>query len=82
MNYVLASMNQKEGPVQSEDPEDIPEFKNIYVEDCFCKGAKKGIKIQGMEGKPETIHDIYFSNCSFEAESEDVLENCMNIEIK
>lgn len=82
MNYVLTNMNQKEGPLQSEDPEDIPVFKNIYVEDCFCKGAKTGIKIQGMDGKPEAIHDIYFSNCVFEADGEDILENCMNIEIK
>ena len=82
MNYVLASMNQKEDTVQSEDPADIPEFKNIYIEDCCCKGAKMPVKIQGLQGKPETIHDIHVLNCSFEAREESIFQNCVDIEIK
>lgn len=82
MNYVLASMNQTESTLQSEDPEDIPEFRNIYIEDCCCKGAKMPVKIQGLEGKPHTIHDIHILNCAFETEKESVLLNCEDIEIK
>lgn len=82
MNYVLASMNQREDTVQGEDAEDIPEFKNIYIEDCCCKGAGMPVKIQGLQGKPESIHDIHILNCAFEAEKENLLVNCRNIVIK
>lgn len=82
MNYAPIKTENAEGNVQEPDPEDIPEFRNIYVDDCYCKGAKVGIKVQGIEGRPETIHDIHFTNCFFEADGEDILENCMNVEIK
>lgn len=82
MNYVLATMNQREGALQSEDPEDIPEFRNIVIEDCCCKGARMGVKIQGMEGKPGAIHDIQIVNCVFEAERENELCNCEEVTVR
>ncbi|MBR6696893.1 MAG: glycoside hydrolase family 28 protein [Lachnospiraceae bacterium] len=81
MNYVHNNMNYHEPVSQSEELDDIPEFRNIYLENCVCKGANRGIKIAGLDGKPHTIHDIHFKNCSFEADNENVLVNCENIYI-
>ncbi len=82
MNYVLNTMDYEDAVVKSEDPEDIPEFRNVYIEDCCAKGAQMVLKVQGLEGKPDTIHDIYIKNCDFEAKEENSLKNCRDIVIR
>lgn len=79
MNYVHHNINYHEPVVASEDPEDIPIFRDIVVENCSCKGAKIGVKIAGLPGKPYTIRDISFKNCSFAAEKAQELADCENV---
>lgn len=79
MNYVHNNMNYHEPVSESEEQDDVPEFRNIYLENCICKGAKQAVKIAGLEGKSYTIHDVYFKNCSFEAEEENSFGECENI---
>ena len=80
MNYVHHNINYHEPVVESEDPEDIPVFRDILVENCSCKGAKVGVKIAGLQGRPYTIRDVSFKNCSFVAEKDRELNDCENIQ--
>ncbi len=47
----------------SSDPEDIPEFKNIYFERCICSDESPGTVVRGLEGCHGTVHDVYFKDC-------------------
>jgi len=49
------------------------------VEDCSCKGAKTGVKIAGLSGKPYTIRNVKFKNCEFFAEKSNELYDCEEI---
>lgn len=80
MNYVHKNMSYDETVIDSDRLDDIPEFRNIYVENCVCKDAKIAVKIAGLQGLPHTIHDVYFKDCSFVAENENVLTDCENIQ--
>lgn len=79
MNYVHHNINYDEAVVESENPEDIPVFQDMLVENCHCKGAKVGVKIAGLPGKPYTIRNVTFKNCSFLAERNKDLSDCENI---
>lgn len=70
MDYVHNLMDYHDPVVQSDDPEDIPEFCNICIEDCVCTGGEKGVLIHGLAGRPETIHHIKIHNCEFEAKTD------------
>lgn len=82
MNYVHHNMNYHEPVEESEDPEDIPVFQDILMENCVCRGAKTGVKIAGLPGRPYTIHDVQFINCSFAADREKELSDCENISVE
>ena len=61
MGYVLKNLETTEtDEMQSTLKEDIPEFKDITLENIYCKHAKTAIKIQGLKELP--IHDIHFNN--------------------
>ena len=79
MNYVHHNMNYHEPIEDSEDPEDIPVFRDICLENCVCRGAKVGVKIAGLPGKPYTIRNVQFRNCEFLADRETELTDCENI---
>lgn len=79
MNYVHHNINYHEPVVESDDPEDIPVFQNIVVEQCHCKGAKVAVKIAGLPGRPHTIQGVTFRKCEFAAETEKQLSDCENI---
>ena len=81
MNYVHVNMNYDEPIVESENAEDIPEFRNIYLENCQCQGAKTAIKIAGIKGKPHTIHDVYIKDCQFVADEENAFTDCEKVVI-
>lgn len=80
MNYVHKNISYDEAIVDSDVEDDIPEFRNIYVENCVCKGANVAVKIAGLPGRPNTIHDVYIIDCSFVADCENELTNCENIQ--
>ena len=81
MDYVHNLMDYHDPVVQSDDPEDIPEFKNILIEDCVCTGGEIGVVIHGLTGRPETVHDITIQNCDFDTVRETELLDCENIKI-
>ncbi len=69
MGYVLRNLETtKTDEMTSTNPEDIPEFKNIFMEDICCEHAKIGIKVEGLSALP--IHHLFFKNveiCADEA---------------
>ena len=82
MNYVHKNTSYDEATVESEAEEDVPKFRNIYIENCVCKGANTAVKIAGLPGRPDTVRDIHITGCSFVAECEDVFTNCENIYVE
>ena len=61
MGYVLSNIeDNKENSQTKIDPEDLPEFKDITMENILCSSAKIGIKIVGLPQLP--IHDLSFKN--------------------
>ena len=63
MDYVHNLMDYNDPVVQSNDPEDIPEFRNIYFKNCTCIGSGAPVKINPLNGYPDSIHDIHFEDC-------------------
>lgn len=82
MQYVLNTLGKNEVVQQSDLDEDIPEFKNIYIDECKCIGAKRGVHIAGMDWKTPTIHDIRISKCVFQASEENIIEKCENVVVE
>lgn len=62
------------------DPEDIPEFKNVYIKNATCQGARQAIQVDGLVQLP--IHDIYFEDCTFVAEKGIRLQMAENISLE
>ena len=79
MGYVLKLLeNFNEQEIgSSTDPLDIPEFKDIYIKNIECNGAKTGIKISGLNELP--IHDIYFENVNINCDNAINLSLCKDI---
>lgn len=78
MAYVLVNIeDNKEQKINKVDPEDVPEFKNIYMDSILCSDSKIAMKIQGLKELP--IHDIYLSNSSINAKCGLELDLCENI---
>lgn len=79
MGYVLVNIEDaNEGEIKT-DPEDIPEFKNINIDNIICKNAKIALKIDGLKELP--IHDITISNSNIKAEKDMNLARCKNIKL-
>ena len=79
MGYVLKLLeNFNEQEIgSSTDPLDIPEFKDIYIKNIECNGAKTGFKISGLNELP--IHDIYFENVNINCDNAINLSLCKDI---
>ena len=80
MSYVLNLLNRNE-TIAMDNEEDIPYFKNITMHNINCMGAETAVKIEPMQGKPETISDITIRDSWFEAEKENVIDG-VNIHIE
>ncbi len=63
MDYVHNLMDYNDPVSQSTDPEDIPEFKNIYFTRCISSDADAFYRVKPLEGHPDTVHDVYFEDC-------------------
>lgn len=64
MDYVHNLMDYNDPVVKSDDPEDIPEFRNIYFTSIISSDADAFYKIKPLEGYDNSIHDIYFTDCN------------------
>ena len=65
MAYVHNLMDYFDPVVQSDDPEDIPEYRNLYFERCVCPDADAEVVVEPLNGHPETVHDVFFRGCEF-----------------
>lgn len=81
MDYVHNLMDYHDPVVESDDPEDIPEFRNVIIEDCVCTGGEMAVVIHGLSGRPDTVHDITIRNCDFGERFEVDLLDCTDIKI-
>ncbi len=63
MDYVHNLMDYNDPVSQSTDPEDVPEFRNLYFKRCVCADDGAFYRIRTLEGHPETVHDVYFEEC-------------------
>ena len=78
MGYVLVNIeDNKETAIKKIDADDIPEFKNIYIDNVICNSSKTALKVQGLKELP--IHDIFISNSQFKADKDMELALCKNI---
>ena len=59
----MYGMDYNDPVSQSTDPEDVPEFRNIYFKKCISSDENAYYRIKALEGHPETIHDVYFDEC-------------------
>ncbi|MBR1735702.1 MAG: glycoside hydrolase family 28 protein [Firmicutes bacterium] len=70
-------MDTKEG--QTVDDIEVPEFKNIYINNVNCVGAGTPIVISGLSRKP--VHDIHLNNVTINSSKDIKTENAENIEM-
>ena len=72
MSYVLNLLNRNEETPEVNE-EDVPFFKNIRFENISCMGADTAIKIEALNGRPDTITDITIKDSYFKAEHDNKL---------
>lgn len=65
MAYVHNLMDYFDPVVESDDPEDIPEYRNICFERCICPDEEAQVVVEPLKDHPETVHDVYFRDCEF-----------------
>lgn len=79
MDYVHNNMDYHDAVVVSDDEEDVPEFAKVYIEECICTGSTVPLRIEGMQERFNTIHDIYLKDCKLSGSKDMVLKNCHSI---
>lgn len=78
MGYVLVNIeDEHENKEEKLDSEDIPEFKNIIMENINVSGCDTAIKINGLKEKP--IHDLSFNNINIKANKDIDISYAENI---
>jgi DNA sulfur modification protein DndE len=68
-----ANVDQKPVPVS----EETPQFRDIYIEDVICRGARTAVVLQGLPEMP--IRGIHLRNVSLTAETGIVWMDAENI---
>jgi len=79
MGYVLVNIEDANEGKVTVNEDDIPEFKNIFIENIKCDSSKIALKVEGLPEKK--IHDIYIKDSSIEANKDFSLNLCENIKI-
>ncbi len=79
MGYVLVNIEDEHEGAVTKDREDIPEFKNIKLENIICESAECALKVQGLPELP--IHDIELNNVTIKANKGLELSLCENISL-
>lgn len=79
MGYVLANIedNKESKTSKKVEMDDVPEFKNVTLDNIVCNGAKVALKVNGLPELP--IHDIKIVNSNFNADKAVDLKLCENI---
>lgn len=63
MDYVHNQMDYEDPVAKAEDPDDIPEFRDLYFTRCICADSSAIYKIKPLDGYPDSIHDVHFEDC-------------------
>ena len=71
----LANVEQKPVPVS----EETPQFRDIYIQDVVCRGARAAVLLQGLPEMP--IRGIHLRNVSLTAETGMVWMDAENITV-
>ncbi|HUJ70953.1 MAG TPA: glycosyl hydrolase family 28 protein, partial [Verrucomicrobiae bacterium] len=71
----LANIDQKPVPVS----EETPQFRDIYIEDVICRGARTAVVLQGLPEMP--IRGVHLRNVSLTAETGMVWMDAENITV-
>ena len=71
----LANIDQKPVPVS----EETPQFRDIYIEDVICRGARTAVVLQGLPEMP--IRGIHLRNVSVTADAGMVWMDAENISV-
>lgn len=78
MGYVLVNIeDEHENKEEKQDIEDIPEFKNITMENINVSSCDTAIKINGL--KEKFIHDLTFTNININANKDIEISYAENI---
>ncbi len=78
MGYVLVNIEDEHEAKDLElDMEDVPEFKNIIMENINVYSCDTAIKINGLKEKP--IHDLTFNNINIKANKDMEISYSQNI---
>ena len=79
MSYALNLLNRNE-TIEQNSEEDVPYFKNIHFDNIKCLDAGMAVKIEPMNGRPDTISGITLHNSWFRSERENKIEaDCITI---
>lgn len=80
MGYVLTTLEKSESDiVDNGNMDDIPEFKNIRIENAICTDSKIGLHVNGLLEKK--INNIEIINSSINCKKEFELCNCCSIKV-
>ena len=80
MGYVLVNIEDtNEGKVTT-DMDDVPEFKDILVDNIICSESKCALKVEGLRELP--IHDITVKNSHIVCDEALKLSLCNNIKLE
>lgn len=77
MNYVLVNIEDDHEHEEEIDEDDVPEFRNIHMENIIVSGCDTAIKIQGLKEKP--INNLTFKNIYINANKENVISHAESI---
>ena len=64
MGYVLNLLNRNE-TIAMDNEEDVPYFRNIDMDGIVCTDCKEFVKIEPLNGRPDTIKDIVINKQKF-----------------
>lgn len=64
MGYVLNLLNRNE-TIAMDNEEDVPYFRNIDMDGIVCTGCKEFVKIEPLNGRPDTIKDVVINKQKF-----------------
>ncbi len=77
MGYALVNIEDTKEKSSTFSKDDIPEFKDILMDNIICNSAGIALKINGLKELP--IHDITLKNSKLVADKGLELKDCVNI---
>ena len=80
MGYVLVNIEDANEGSVTYNADDVPEFKEILMDNIICNDCSVALKINGLKELP--IHDIILKNSKIRCKSGLDLKECKNIKLE